>query len=144
MLLNLFITLSTIASPDIFSSIKHTRYLTLECYLICISPYFILSFFIFFLLNLEAKSIDFVLYSPKCIISLLSSNQSHILQKSSFNWFSILLNLYLDKQEMYHWHGEKDQIWQLVTCNWEILKTRVVLEYGWRLRKIISRKKLIC
>ena len=36
---------------------------------------FILSFLMFFFLNLEAKSIDFVLSSPKC---LLSTNQSYI------------------------------------------------------------------
>ena len=28
---------------------------------ICISPYFVLSFLMFFFLNLEAKSIDFVI-----------------------------------------------------------------------------------
>ena len=41
------------------------------------------------------------------MISLLSTNQTHILQKSSFNWFSILLNLYVEKKEMYNRHGEK-------------------------------------
>ena len=42
-------------------------------------------------LELEVKSIDFVLSSPKSILSLLSTNQSHILQKSSFIQFPILL-----------------------------------------------------
>ena len=40
------------------------------------------SSFISFILNLEAKSISFVLSLPKCILSLLSTNQSHILQNS--------------------------------------------------------------
>ena len=44
-------------------------------------PYFVLSFLIFLFLNLEAKSIDFVLSSPKWILSLLST----------FNCFSISL-----------------------------------------------------
>ena len=44
-----------------------------------------------FFLNLEAKSIDFVLSSPKLILSLLSTNQSHILEKSTFSCFSIWL-----------------------------------------------------
>ena len=77
------------ASPDIVSSIKHPRYFTLECCLICISPYFILSFLIFLFLNLEAKSIDFVLSSPKWILSLLLANQSHVLEKSTLTCFQI-------------------------------------------------------
>ena len=57
--------LCAIASPDIFSSNKHSKYLTLECCLICISPYFKLKFLMFFLLNLEAKSILFCLILTK-------------------------------------------------------------------------------
>ena len=49
------------ASLDITSPTKQPRCVTLECYLICISPYFILSLSFFFSLNLEAKSIDSVL-----------------------------------------------------------------------------------
>ena len=41
--------------------------------------------------NLEAKTVGIVLFSPKGIPSLLSTNQSHMLQKSLFNGFSILL-----------------------------------------------------
>ena len=90
-LLILLRTFSAIVSPDIVSSSNHLRYLTLECCLICISSYFMWSYFIFFHSNFEAKSIDFDLSSPKCILSLLSANQSHILQISSTKWFSILL-----------------------------------------------------
>ena len=73
------------------SSIKHLRYFTLGSCLICISPYFMWCFLIFFFLSLEVKRIDFVLSSPKWILSLLSTNQSHILEKSKFNYFSISL-----------------------------------------------------
>ena len=91
MLLNLFTRLT--ASPNIVSSNEHPRYLTLECCLVYISSYFMWSFLYFSLLNFKAKSIGFVLSSPKCMVTLLYKNQSHILQKSSFNfifWFSIL------------------------------------------------------
>ena len=47
------------ASPDIAS------FITLEWCLICISPYFMLSFLMFFSLNFEAKSIDFVFILTK-------------------------------------------------------------------------------
>ena len=83
------------ASPDIVSSIKNPRYFTLECCLICLSPYFILSFQKFFFLNLEAKSIDFVVSSPMWILSLLSTNQSHILEKSTFNCFLNFINIFM-------------------------------------------------
>ena len=80
--------LSAIASPDIVSSNMHPRYLTFERSLICICPYFKWNVFIFFLLNLEPKRTNFVLFSPKCILRLLSTNQSNILQKpsSECNW----------------------------------------------------------
>ena len=52
----LYIALRTMASLDIVSSFKHTRYFTLECCLICLSPYFMLSLLIFFFLNLAKKT----------------------------------------------------------------------------------------
>ena len=85
--LMIFLLIRAIASLDIVLSNKHPKYLTLKCCLICISPYFMLSFIFFSLLNLETKSIDFVISSPDCILSLLSTNLSHILEKSSFNCF---------------------------------------------------------
>ena len=91
LLLILLITLRAIASPDIVSSIRRPKYLTLECCLICISPYFLLRFYRFFLLSLEAKSIGFVLFLPNWILSLLSTNQLHILEKSTFNCFWVSL-----------------------------------------------------
>ena len=55
-----------------------------------------LSFLTLFLLNLEAKSLDFLLSSPNCILGLLSTNQSHILEKSSFKCFWItLINIFM-------------------------------------------------
>ena len=74
LLLVLCITLSAMDSTDIVSSIKHPRSLTLECYLICISPCFMLLFLMFFFLDLEARSIDFVLSSPMWILRLFSAN----------------------------------------------------------------------
>ena len=64
------------ASSDIVSSIKHPRYLTLECCLIWVSPYFKLSFLMFFFVNLEIKSIDFVLSSPSVRILSFSGPYS--------------------------------------------------------------------
>ena len=43
----------------------------------------------FFKIFFEANSIDFVLSSPKWMLTLLSANQSHILEESTFNCFSI-------------------------------------------------------
>ena len=40
LLLILFTTESAIVYPDIFSSSIHPKYFTMECGLICISPYF--------------------------------------------------------------------------------------------------------
>ena len=46
-----------------------------------------LSFLMFSYLNIVAKSIDFVLSSPKWILSLLLANQSHVLEKSTLTGF---------------------------------------------------------
>ena len=71
--------------------VKYAKYVAdrfpTELCLICTSPYFMLSFLMLFFLNLEAKSIDFVLSSPKKILSLLSPNQSLILEKCTFKFF---------------------------------------------------------
>ena len=68
------------------------------------------SFFTFFLLNLEAKSIDFALSLPKCILSLLSTD-NHIryknlhLKKKIFNFINafMLTNktflIYIEKKD---------------------------------------------
>ena len=136
--LSLIITLSTTASPDIVSSNKHSR--CLECCLTCIYPRFILIFFMFLFLNLETKSIHFVKSSPKCMLILLSTNQSHVLQKSSFLWTF-----------MNHWHREKNHTWQLVTCDMSLVLQviiaccRVNNSKIWGLRKISTMfVKLTC
>ena len=92
------------ASPDIVSSINHPRHFTLGRCLICISPYFMLSFLMFFFFNLEKKSIDFVLSSPKRILNLLSTYYLHLL--STFSYYSISLIYYVDKPSMNHEHTE--------------------------------------
>ena len=85
--------LSSIASPNIVSSNEHPRYLPLERRLIYISPYFKLSFFVRFLLNLEAESTDVVLSSSVYSAYYPKTNpkKKHKLQKSSFNCFLISL-----------------------------------------------------
>ena len=103
------------ASPGIVSSIKHLRYFTLECYFICISPYCMLSSEIFLFLNLEAKSIDFFLSSPKWILSLLSTNRSHVLEKSTINCFSIVLISLCRKTR--HESSAYRNRWHLTACD---------------------------
>ena len=81
--------LNAMTSPDMTSpSIKHPKKFTFQCCLICISPYFMLIFLIFFCLNLEARSIDFVFSLSKWILGLLSTKQSHILETSTFNYLT--------------------------------------------------------
>ena len=107
MLLILFTKFSVIASPELVLSNKHHRHLTLESCLIQISPNAKLKCFI---LNLEAKSIHFVL---PLLISVV-------------------------KQDMNHRHREKNHIWQLLICYWHILKTRVTKKWG--LHRMIQMK----
>ena len=44
-------------------------------------------------LCLVPNNIDFVLSYPKGILNLLSTNQSHTLEKSLISWFSISISL---------------------------------------------------
>ena len=96
--------------PRHLSSNKYPKYLTLEFCLVCISTYFKVSLFIFFLLNLVAKCIDLVVSSSKCILSLLSTNQSYIyhqnLQVTVF-FFQFYWYPYANKQGIKHGHREK-------------------------------------
>ena len=68
---------------------KHARYVTCRCCFIFIRLYLIFSWRKFYDLRLLAKIIDLVLPSPKCIHSLLSTNQLQIYSKSLLNCFSI-------------------------------------------------------
>ena len=63
-----------------------------------------------FFLSLEVKSIDFVLSSPMWIINLLSTNQSHVLEKSNLTVFQFHLYLHVDKPNMNHRPTETDEI----------------------------------
>ena len=60
-----------------------------------ISLYLISSSSTSFKLRLELNKIDFVLFSPKCILSLLFTNQSQILLKSLVNCFFISVTFLL-------------------------------------------------
>ena len=81
---------NAIDSPDIVSSSKQPKYVTLEYCFILIPLYIILSFLAFFNLSFDPKSMHFVLSSTRWILNLLSTNHSHKLAKSLFNWCSIV------------------------------------------------------
>ena len=73
---------NAIDSPDIVSSSKQPKYVTLEYCFISIPLYIILSFPAFFNLSFEPKSIHFVFSSPRWILNLLSTKHSHKLARS--------------------------------------------------------------
>ena len=56
------------------------KYVTFECCFICIFLKLIFSFGTFFILRLEAKSIDLVSSSPKLMLSLFYTNHSQMFQ----------------------------------------------------------------
>ena len=91
----LLITFSAISSLDITLSNTHLTYLSCECCFkftclyLTFSWHLTFSWQIFSDLHLLAKRIDLVLSSPKCILSLLPTNQSQILSKSLLSCFSI-------------------------------------------------------
>ena len=81
LLLILFITFKAIASPDKVSSNSQPEYVTFEYWLILTSPYSMSRGTIFLFQFLVEKRIDLVLSFPKWMVNLLSTNQSHILEK---------------------------------------------------------------
>ena len=107
----------------IVSSVKFPKYLTLGCCLIYISPYFFAKFFNISFLNLEGKSINCVLSSPKW-----PTNQSHISEISSKNVFQFHEYIYVDKQDMDQRHRERYDIWLSLRCHWPLLKTSLTLK----------------
>ena len=111
----MFITESGIVSLDIISSSMHPEYLTLDCSLICISPYFIFSFLTFFYFESSHKKYRLSFVIAKMDTWLIIGKQSQMLLKSLFSCFSYL---YLDRQGMYHQHKEKGYIWQQVTYHY--------------------------
>ena len=72
---------------DKVSSKTQPRYVTGESCFIFIFLYF--TFSVLARVRLLAKIIDFVLSSPKCMVNLLSTNQSQTFLKSLFSCFSI-------------------------------------------------------
>ena len=124
----IFLTLSAITSPDIILSNKHPRYLALEFCLICISPYFMWSFFYIFPFKFRSKRHWFCLILTKVYNSLLTTNQSHIFQKSSFNWLSIMLVSLCWQTRHVSWAYRKR--WQLTACDMSLtyIKTSLAPE----------------
>ena len=71
------------------------------------------------------KRMNFVLPSPKCTLSLLTTNQSAKVEKSLLNVFVLLLYSYVGKPDKYHRHIIKVHYLQLVACRWYKLKRAV-------------------
>ena len=87
----LFITLVAIFTPESVLSKMQPKYVTFEYYLIFISSYGIFNGIAFLILFLLLKRIDLVLSSTKWMLSLFSTNQSHIKLKFLLSWISISL-----------------------------------------------------
>ena len=87
LVLILFINFRNIDSLTFFASNMQPIYVTLECCLIWIVLSVIFSFGVFFILRVEAKSVNLGVSLSKWIVSLLSKNHSQVLLKSPFNVF---------------------------------------------------------
>ena len=75
--LMLSITFKATDSPERLSSKIHPRYFTFACCLISIPLYTVFKDLAFQRLCSVQNNIDFILSCPKCILNLLSTNQSH-------------------------------------------------------------------
>ena len=82
-----------IDSPERLSSKIHPRYFTFACCLISMSLYVIFKGLSFRNLCLVTNNTDFALSCAKCILNLLSTNQSQKLKKSLISCFSISILL---------------------------------------------------
>ena len=76
-------------------------------------------------LCLVPNNIDFVLSCPKCILNLLSRNQSHTLEKSLISCFSTFFGFDVGKLSNYHQHKVTSCWQQLGACNLCKVETRV-------------------
>ena len=83
----LFNAFKAISSSNKVSSKAQPRYVTWES---CFTLIFY-SFPALLILCLLAKRTDLVLSSPKCMLNLLSTNQSQTFSKSLFSYFSVFL-----------------------------------------------------
>ena len=77
-----------------FASNIQPTYVAFECCLICIFLSVMFSFGAFFILHVEAKSVNLLASLPKWILRLLSTNHSQMLVRSPFNFFSISLTYF--------------------------------------------------
>ena len=91
----LSITFKAIDSPQRLSFKIYPRYLAFACCLISMQSYTIFKDLAFRSLCLIPNNIDFVLSCPKCILNLLSTNQSHRLEKSLIICFSISISAFM-------------------------------------------------
>ena len=94
LVLILLINFRNIDCLTFFASNMQPKYVTFECCLIWIVLSVIFSFGAFFILRVEAKSLNLGVYLPRSIVSLLSKNHSQVLVKSPFNFFSISLKIF--------------------------------------------------
>ena len=83
------ITFKAIDSPERLSSKIHPTCFTFACGLISMALYTIFKDLAFQSLCLVPNNIGFLLSCPKCILNLLSTNQSQTLEKSLISCFSI-------------------------------------------------------
>ena len=89
----LSITLKAIDSHLILSCKVHPRYFTFACCLISMPLYTIFKDLTFRSLCLVPNNTDFVLSFLKCMLNLLSANQSHKFEKSLIRCCSISITL---------------------------------------------------
>ena len=91
LLLILFITLEAMDFPEISSSRMHPKYVTLFICVILISPLLMSRVSSFFKRLFDPNTIDLVLSSPKWMLNLFYTNQSHNELKFLFKLSSIVL-----------------------------------------------------
>ena len=84
----LSITFNAIVSPEILQFKIHPRYFTFTYCLISMPLHTIFKNLAFRSFCLVPSNIDFILSCPKCILNLLSTIQSHTLEKSLISCFS--------------------------------------------------------
>ena len=96
----------------------HQDMLLVNVVFISMSLYFTFSFLAILILRLHAKEIDFILFSTKRTLNLLSTNELQTLSKSSFSCFSISLIALVGTWDMSHQHRKIYLRLQPKTCCW--------------------------
>ena len=98
LLVEFIVTLRTTAFSNIVLFNKHPKYLTLECCFDLYIPISYVKFLNIFLFKFRSKNYWFFYVLIK--LSLLSTNKSHILEKSSFKCFWEILFPKVTKKDL--------------------------------------------